>query len=189
MTQSDTASAGSKEGEILDLIPPLKPCPWEDAQECAAVEAAVMQNLDPQTVHEKAVARDVADCLWKILRTRDLERCVAVLGYRKTVAQLIDDGFLAPFSKDTPGLQLARRLTSPDTRSEALTDLAAHQVDEDDIKAGAYLETFHENEALHRRVIQLEERRRILMSDYRELQSQRAVDALEDAEVLESYDH
>lgn len=160
--------AKAVEGELLDLIPPLKPLPWEDPEACKALEEASIWQLGPQTIHERAIARDVADCLWQIIRVHDLNRCIAVLGYRQAVAGLIDQGMTGLLAI-TPGRELGMRLTNPDQRADALAELDAHQIDDDDIRAKAFIDTFQENEALHRRAIQLEERRRRLMAEYNEL--------------------
>lgn len=176
------------EPELLDLIPKTEPLPWEDAGLHAALKAAVFAQLKPETALQVAVVAQIFACLWDHHRHEHLTRALDLASYRKAaLSLLISEGVLFP---DENTKDLVGQLFGEDdaTRQAALAYLESVGVTEADILANAYLDHFQEAEALARRPIRLDDRRRTLLDEYEKLKALQALEAVPDAELIEAPD-
>lgn len=173
------------DAELMDLVPVVEPDPWEDPESFDALKSAVFAELNPETVYERAVATEIFACIWDAFRSRVLAKDLRVACYRKSALQLVlMEGFQA--LPDKGALDAVGALLGADksARAAAKKKLKQMGITEADIVAKAYIDHFHETEALARRPFRFDERRRALMKEYAELKARREQAAIEDAEVL-----
>lgn len=188
-----TVDPETSPADVMDLLPETSLAPWEDHGQFAALEAALIAEMKPKTLHERSIVRRLAECHWDHSRSRTLSSDVAKANYRAAALQALmtENGLLAkPLFADQAMLELVDGLLASDTavRTTALEALAKCAISESDIRARAYLDHFHAVEALERRPVRLDERRRALMKEYDDVRSLNALKAVAEAEVIAADD-
>ena len=174
--------------ELLDLMPPFEVLPWEDASQYEALKMALLEDLKPGTAHELSIVRRLAALDWEYFRGATLCRDVFSSCVRKTALRVLleSGGMFAQLIPEAADIGTAGALVGEDekARASAIARLEAKGVSLEDVRARAFLDHVREFEMLERRPERNEERRRKLLRDLAALQQSRALQEIEDAEIL-----
>jgi len=164
----------SSDGAELMLFsePPL--LITESADEFAALNAALMEEIKPAGIIERLYVADIAALVWEILRLRRCKVAIVNIAFKdaldQTVYRLAGEPDIATPERETVDAVVFDWFSKPKARKEVLKLLAEFRLDESAIEAEAIRSVFSDLEVLDKMLALLESRRnKVLRSiaDYR----------------------
>ena len=147
----------------------------ESAEDFAALNAALMEEIKPHGIIERLYVDDIATLVWEILRLRRCKVAIVNTAFKNALSEIIYRLADVP-EQDTPEREsyettLDDWFSKPEARKAVLELLAEFRLDEAAIEAEAIRSVFSELEVLDRMLTLQESRRnRALRSiaDYRD---------------------
>ena len=147
----------------------------ESAEDFAALNAALMEEIKPHGIIERLYVDDIATLVWEILRLRRCKVAIVNTAFKNALSEIIYQLADVP-EQDTPEREsyettLDDWFSKPEARKAVLELLAEFRLDEAAIEAEAIRSVFSELEVLDRMLTLQESRRnRALRSiaDYRD---------------------
>ena len=147
----------------------------ESAEDFAALNAALMEEIKPHGIIERLYVDDIATLVWEILRLRRCKVAIVNTAFKNALSEIIYRLADVP-EQDTPEREsyettLDDWFSKPEARKAVLELLAEFRLDEAAIEAEAIRSVFSELEVLDRMLTLQELRRnRALRSiaDYRD---------------------
>ena len=165
----------SSDGIELTLFskPPL--LITESAEEFAALNAALMEEIKPRGIIERLYVDDIAALVWEILRLRRCKVAIVNIAFKHAVSHTVYHLAGQP-QVGTPEREWYEAIvldwfSKPEARKEVLQLLAEFRLDEFAIEAEAIRSVFSELEVLDRMLTLLESRRNKALrsiADYRD---------------------
>jgi hypothetical protein len=147
----------------------------ESAQDFAALNAALMEEIKPRGTIEQIYVADIAALVWEILRLRRCKVAIVNIAFKaalsKTVYRLAGEPKMDTPEREWYEAIVIEWFSKPKARKEVLKLLAEFRLDESAIEAEAIRSVFSELEVLDRMLILQEARRNKALrsiADYRE---------------------
>ena len=164
----------SSDGIDLTLVskPPL--LITESAEDFAALNAALTEEIKPRGIIERLYVDDIAALVWEILRLRRCKVAIVNRAFKNALSEIVYRLAGEP-EMDTPEREWYEAIildwfSKPEARKEVLELLAEFRLDEFAIEAEAIRSVFSELEVLDKMLTLLESRRNKALrsiADYR----------------------
>jgi hypothetical protein len=146
----------------------------ESAEDFAALNAALIEEIKPRGIIERLYVDDIAALVWEILRLRRCKVAIVNVAYKKAVSEILYRLIEEP-DFDNPEREWYEALlvdwfSKPKARKEVLRLLSRFRLDEAAIEAEAIRSVFSELEVLDKILTLLESRRNKALrwiADYR----------------------
>ncbi|MDU8944955.1 hypothetical protein [Ovoidimarina sediminis] len=183
-----TAPTASISVELFDLIPRRRRLPGEDSVAYDALREALLNDLNPGTPYEAALAENLVELEWEAHRFRTIRDDLWLKRFRHLAKHV----FYNPYSDEDEDAEkaeaLADALISGESkeRNAALVELSQHGVEEGALLAEAYSLERDALSPIERHIAELEPRRRRLREDYDQLKGKRIRSNVQDADVIEN---
>ena len=147
----------------------------ESAEEFAALNAALMEEIKPRGIIERLYVDDIATLVWEILRLRRCKVAIVNTAFKNALSEIVyrlaDEPEQGTPERESYETTLDDWFSKPEARKAVLELLAEFRLDEAAIEAEAIRSVFSELEVLDRMLTLQESRRnRALRSiaDYRD---------------------
>ena len=165
----------SSDGIELTLFSKPQLLITESAEEFAALNAALMEEIKPRGTIERLYVDDIAALVWEILRLRRCKAVIVNTAFKKalsdTVYRLAGEPQVGTPEREWYEAIVLDWFSKPEARKEVLQLLAEFRLDEFAIEAEAIRSVFSELEVLDRMLTLLESRRNKALrsiADYRD---------------------
>ena len=147
----------------------------ESAQDFAALNAALMEEIKPRGIIERLYVADIAALVWEILRLRRCKVAIVNIAFKHalshTIYRLAGEPRVGTPEREWYEDIILDWFSKPEARKEVLQLLAEFHLDEFAIEAEAIRSVFSELEVLDRMLTLLESRRNKALrsiADYRD---------------------
>ena len=165
----------SSDGIELTLFSKPQLLITESAEEFAALNAALMEEIKPRGIIERLYVDDIAALVWEILRLRRCKVAIVNIAFKNALSHIVYRLAGEP-KMDTPEREWYEAIvvdwfSKPEARKEVLQLLAEFHLDEFAIEAEAIRSVFSELEVLDKMLTLLESRRNKALrsiADYRD---------------------
>ena len=165
----------SSDGIELTLFSKPQLLITESAEDFAALNAALMEEIKPRGIIERLYVADIAALVWEILRLRRCKVAIVNIAFKDALSNTVYRLAGEP-EMDTPEREWYEAIvldwfSKPEARKEVLELLAEFRLDEFAIEAEAIRSVFSELEVLDRMLTLLESRRNKALrsiADYRD---------------------
>ena len=165
----------SSEGIELTLFSKPQLLITESAEDFAALNAALMEEIKPRGIIERLYVADIAALVWEILRLRRCKVAIVNIAFKNAVSETVYRLAGEP-EVDTPEREWYEAIildwfSKPEARKEVLELLAEFRLDEFAIEAEAIRSVFSELEVLDKMLTLQESRRNKALrsiADYRD---------------------
>ena len=165
----------SSDGIELTLFSKPQLLITESAEDFAALNAALMEEIKPRGIIERLYVADIAALVWEILRLRRCKVVIVNTAFKNALSDIVYRLAGEP-QMGTPEREWYEAIvrdwfSKPEARKEVLELLAEFRLDEFAIEAEAIRSVFSELEVLDRMLTLLESRRNKALrsiADYRD---------------------
>ena len=165
----------SSDGIELTLFSKPQLLITESAEDFAALNAALMEEIKPRGIIERLYVADIAALVWEILRLRRCKVAIVNIAFKNALSDIVYRLAGEP-EVGTPEREWYEAIvldwfSKPEARKEVLELLAEFRLDEFAIEAEAIRSVFSELEVLDRMLTLLESRRNKALrsiADYRD---------------------
>ena len=165
----------SSDGIELTLFSKPQLLITKSAEEFAALNAALMEEIKPRGIIERLYVADIAALVWEILRLRRCKVAIVNTAFKNALSDIVYRLAGEP-EMGTPEREWYEAIvldwfSKPEARKEVLELLAEFRLDEFAIEAEAIRSVFSELEVLDRMLTLLESRRNKALrsiADYRD---------------------